>query len=229
MACAHGRACVRGCMRVCVCCSRNAVCARTYARAHTAFAIASRRAHWPTTHPPLRQNRNNSPHTHKSCARRPLRHTQLNSPRHAECVQCDFAAQSPPIRILTLLVVAIASLAHPPLRQNRNNSTHTHKFCARRPLRHTQLNSPRHAECVQCDFAAKSPPIRFSTLLVVSAQHRGSGWRHGGAPTSAALVVTTIFFHYRVGCWCDATRRHALLPQHCRWPVRCCLGQFARR
>ena len=119
----------------------------------------------------------------------------------------------------------------PPTHRSDKTETipHTHKSCARRPLRHTQLNSPRHAECVQCDFAAKSPPIRFSTLLVVSAQHRGSGWRHGGAPTSAALVVTTIFFHYRVGCWCDATRRHALLPQHCRWPVRCCLGQFARR
>ena len=111
VACAHGRACVRGCMRVCVCCSRNAVCARTYARAHTAFAIASRRAHWPTTHLHRSDKTETIPHTHThtSCARRPLRHTQLNSPRHAECLQCDFAAKSPPIRFSTLLVVAIAS------------------------------------------------------------------------------------------------------------------------
>ena len=147
VACAHGRACVRGCMRVCVCCSRNAVCARTYARAHTAFAIASRRAHWPTTHPPLRQNRNNSTHIHKSCARRPLCHTQLNLPGHAECVQCDFAAQSPPIRFSTLLVVAIASRrahGHSLLRQNRSNSTHTQILLAPTDSPHTaQLATPR--------------------------------------------------------------------------------------
>jgi Zn ribbon nucleic-acid-binding protein len=221
------RVCVGAC--ACACAARGTPCVHARTHVHTRRSPLRRGAR--TGPPPTHRSDKTEtiPHTHKSCARRPLRHTQLNSPRHAECVQCNFAAQSPPIRILTLLVVAIASLAHPPLRQNRNNSTHTHKFCACRPLRHTQLNSPRHAECVQCDFAAKSPPIRFSTLLVVSAQHRGSGWRHGGAPTSAALVVTTIFFHYRVGCWCEATRRHALLPQHCRWPVRCCLGQFARR
>jgi len=134
--------------------------------------------------PPRSRRQNETiPHTHKSCARGPLRHTQLNSPRYAECVQCDFAAKSPPIRILTLLVVAIASRrAHwPTTHLHRSDKTetiphtHTHTSCARRPLRHTQLNSPRHAECVQCDFAAQSPPIRFSTLLVVSAQHRGSG------------------------------------------------------
>jgi hypothetical protein len=225
------RVCVGAC--ACACAARGTPCMHARTHVHTRRSPLRRGAR--TGPPPTHRSDKikTIPHTHKSCARRPLRHTQLNSPRHAECVQCDFAAQSPPIRILTLLVVAIASLAHPPLRQNRNNSTHTHTNFARADHCATH-SSTRHATPSVCSAISPRSRHRFDFRLCWWSPRSIEGaaaseWRHGGAPTSAALVVTTIFFHYRVGCWCEATRRHALLPQHCRWPVRCCLGQFARR
>ena len=117
--------------------------------------------------------------------------------------------------------------------QTKSKQFHTHTNLARADRCATH-SSTRHATPSVCSVISLRSRHRFDFRLCWWSPRSIEGaaaseWRHGGAPTSAALVATTLFFPYCVGCWCEATRRHALLPQHCRWPVRCCLGQFARR
>ena len=161
--------------------------------------------------------RNNSTHTQILRARTAAPHTAQLATLRRVCAVRFRRTKSPPIRILTLLVVAIASRrAHwPTTHLHRSDKTetiphtHTHTSCARRPLRHTQLNSPRHAECVQCDFAAKSPPIRFSTLLVVAIASRRAHCT-GPPPTHPSASQPRARRAARTSATCTCSRRATL-------------------
>ena len=90
--------------------------------------------------------------------------------------------------------------------------------------RQRQRRTRGRAPCLNQDTQKKWWYQRWHTRR--SAQHGGSGcckmaaWCANMTPghgTSGA----TLFFHYRVGCWCEATRRHALLPHVL--PLACAL------